>query len=193
MSPDKHPAARPNVRMTKRVNEHRKVLDWNKQSTRRRLLRWLHEIHGDPVDMEELEVADADAESDADAGGEVGEPGEILMVEGRVAEDPARIAAEAAQVIDPEHCAMPLDYVDALSEIDFRVVGALSHMTYAAARWEVNARHTGELYGVPATGREVSFTGMTFLEFEDDVPIKEWTYWELASLLEQIGAAPVSS
>jgi predicted ester cyclase len=189
MSQDKHPAARPNVRMTQKVNQHRKALDARKQSTRRRLLRWLHEIHGDPVDVEELE---ADAETEGDADGAAGEPGEIVTIEGQVAADAATLAAEAAQVIDPEHRAMPVDYVDALSEIDFRVVGALSHLNYAAARWEVHARHTGELYGVPATGRELSFTGMTFLEFEDDVPTREWTYWELASLLEQIGAAPVS-
>src|SRR4051794_11072630 len=190
MSQDKHPAARPNVRITDKVRVRLRVVDSAKKSNRRRLLRWLHESHGDPVDMGELD-SDADEQSAAaERSGAAEETGEIAMVEGQIVDDPAALAAEAAQVIDPAHRAMPLDYIDGLSEMDFRVVGALAHTHAAAARWEVQARHTGELYGVPATGRELTFTGMTFFKYEDDVPTEEWTYWELASLMEQIGAGP---
>lgn len=175
MSQPKHPAARPNVRMTGKVNQHRKAVDRLKTSNRRRLVGWLHEVHGDPVD--ELEP-----DADADAEGE--------LIEGATAGDPADPPAEQEQPIDPTHRAMPLNYLDGLSEMDFRVVGALAHTDAAAARWEVHARHTGELFGVPATGHELTFTGMTFVKYADDGGSEEWTYWELARLMEQIGANP---
>lgn len=85
---------------------------------------------------------------------------------------------------------MPRVYLEGLSDIDFRIVGALSHTNVVAARWNIQARHTAELFGVPPTNRAVDFSGMTTVRFEGNTATEEWTYWDLPKMMEQIGATP---
>ena len=78
-------------------------------------------------------------------------------------------------------------YLDGISDMDFKVEASSPRPT-RGVRWEVHATHSGELLGVPPTGRELEFFGMTIIKFVDDQATEEWTYWDLPALMEQIGA-----
>jgi steroid delta-isomerase-like uncharacterized protein len=55
-------------------------------------------------------------------------------------------------------------------------------------RWTATARHDGELFGVPATGRDVRFTGMDLHRVHDGKIVEEYGQWDALGLLRQLGA-----
>jgi steroid delta-isomerase-like uncharacterized protein len=59
---------------------------------------------------------------------------------------------------------------------------------YVATRWLVRGRHEGELMGVPASGKEVAFDGMTISRCSDGKIVEEWEICDTLGLLQQIGA-----
>jgi steroid delta-isomerase-like uncharacterized protein len=48
------------------------------------------------------------------------------------------------------------------------------HENQLAARYTVTGTHTGELMGIPPTGREISITGITIMHFEDGKVVERW-------------------
>jgi steroid delta-isomerase-like uncharacterized protein len=57
-----------------------------------------------------------------------------------------------------------------------------------AARWRARATHRGEYVGVPPTGREVEFTGISVYRIEGGKIAQSWTVEDELGLLRQIGA-----
>jgi len=60
----------------------------------------------------------------------------------------------------------------------------------AAIRWTTTGRHTGTLFGFPATGREVRIPGVGIFQFVDGKIYRHWGEDAMPSLLGQIGAFP---
>jgi predicted ester cyclase len=59
-----------------------------------------------------------------------------------------------------------------------------------AARWRARATHRGEYGGVPPTGREVEFTGISVYRIEGNRIAESWTIEDELGLMRQIGAVP---
>lgn len=59
-----------------------------------------------------------------------------------------------------------------------------------AARWRARATHRGEYVGVPPTGNEVEFTGISVYRIEGGRIAESWTVEDELSLMRQIGAVP---
>ncbi len=59
-----------------------------------------------------------------------------------------------------------------------------------AVRFCLKARHTGELLGAPATGKELQLRGATFLRFEDGRVVERWQHADDLGLLQQLGLVP---
>jgi predicted ester cyclase len=53
-------------------------------------------------------------------------------------------------------------------------------------RWTARGRHTGQLLGLPPTGRETVTTGMDMLRIADDKITEGWVSWDTLSLFEQL-------
>jgi predicted ester cyclase len=51
-------------------------------------------------------------------------------------------------------------------------------------------RHTGELLGVPATGKEVSMRGVSIFRIVDGKIVSRWGVSDLLSMFVQLGAIP---
>jgi steroid delta-isomerase-like uncharacterized protein len=49
---------------------------------------------------------------------------------------------------------------------------------------------TGELIGIPASGRKVEIDGMVFSRFEQGKWVEDYTNWDQLGMLRQIGAIP---
>jgi steroid delta-isomerase-like uncharacterized protein len=58
-------------------------------------------------------------------------------------------------------------------------------------RWSNRATHQDELLGVPATGREVTFAGMSIFRLAGGKIAELWVQTDLVGLMQQIGALPV--
>ena len=57
-------------------------------------------------------------------------------------------------------------------------------------RWTLRGAHTGTLLGVPATGKDVAFTGTTIVRMDGGKIAERWANLDVLGLLQQIGAAP---
>jgi len=59
-----------------------------------------------------------------------------------------------------------------------------------AVRWIITATHQGELAGIPATGIEATWTGMTIWRFADGKLAEGWWSIDMLGLLQQLGVIP---
>jgi steroid delta-isomerase-like uncharacterized protein len=62
-----------------------------------------------------------------------------------------------------------------------------------ACRFTTTATHQGEFFGLPPTGKEVSFDGITILEFKAGKCVERWSQADFLGLLQQLGAIPSST
>jgi steroid delta-isomerase-like uncharacterized protein len=53
-------------------------------------------------------------------------------------------------------------------------------------RWRVSGRHTGDLSGMPPSGKDIEFPGMSLWEFEDGKARQGWVLPDIASLMGQL-------
>ena len=56
------------------------------------------------------------------------------------------------------------------------------------ARWRSRATHQGEYMGIPPTGNEVEFTGISFYRIEGGKIAQSWNIEDQLGLMRQIGA-----
>lgn len=61
-----------------------------------------------------------------------------------------------------------------------------------AIRWTTTGRHTGPLFGLPPTGKEVWIPGVDIFRLVDGKIAEHWGEDAMPSLLSQIGAFPAS-
>lgn len=62
----------------------------------------------------------------------------------------------------------------ATSDLRLDIHDTFGHEDKLAARYTVTGTHTGELMGIPPTGREISITGITIMHFEDGKVVERW-------------------
>jgi steroid delta-isomerase-like uncharacterized protein len=59
-----------------------------------------------------------------------------------------------------------------------------------AVRWTATGTNTGEGNGLPATGKKVTATGMTFWRMKDGKIAEEWGLVDMVSVMRQLGQLP---
>jgi steroid delta-isomerase-like uncharacterized protein len=59
-----------------------------------------------------------------------------------------------------------------------------------AAKWTITGRHSGELMGVPATGKPIDFQGVSVVRIEDGKVAEIWGASDGLGLMQQLGAFP---
>jgi steroid delta-isomerase-like uncharacterized protein len=56
-----------------------------------------------------------------------------------------------------------------------------------AIRWHAKMTHSGEMLGIPATGKSVEITGMSIARISNGKIVAGWDNWDRLAMLEQIG------
>jgi steroid delta-isomerase-like uncharacterized protein len=57
-------------------------------------------------------------------------------------------------------------------------------------RWTFHGTHQGELFGIPATGKQVTLTGMGIYRIENGKIVELWTNFDQLGMLQQLGVVP---
>ena len=57
-------------------------------------------------------------------------------------------------------------------------------------RWSSQATHTGDLMGIPATGKRVSITGISINRVRDGKIVESWGEADMMGMLQQLGVIP---
>jgi len=81
-------------------------------------------------------------------------------------------------------------YRAAFPDLQLTVDEQVAEGDLVATRWSARGTHRGELFGIPATGRESIVTGITIDRFKDCKIAESHTNWDTLGLLQQIGAIP---
>ena len=111
--------------------------------------------------------------------------------------------AALGDIVTPDYVVHPEEVrgADGLAEMVERYRSALSGLTvtihqqftegdFVATRYTISGTHDGDLMGTPATGRDVSFTGITISRCEGGRIAEEWEITDTVGLLGQVGALP---
>lgn len=57
-------------------------------------------------------------------------------------------------------------------------------------RWTGRGTNTGELMGMPATGKEITIRGITYGRIVDGKAREAWILWDTLAMMQQLGAIP---
>ncbi|MFE7648324.1 ester cyclase [Streptomyces phaeoluteigriseus] len=72
-------------------------------------------------------------------------------------------------------------------DFSFRVDDQIAQDDLVCTRWTWTGRHKGDFVGIPATGQNVTMTGMTWQRFRGGMICEGWWQYDRAGLLEQLG------
>ncbi len=86
------------------------------------------------------------------------------------------------QVIMGVHAGLP--DVEAVSE------DVIAEGDQVAVRWTMHGTHTGELLGIPPTGKQVTLTGITIYRLSDGKIVEERGEEDALGFMQQLGVIP---
>jgi predicted ester cyclase len=56
--------------------------------------------------------------------------------------------------------------------------------------WIFRATHQGEIMGIAATGKQITFGGANIFRLQDGKVVEDWVYRDTLGLMRQLGALP---
>jgi steroid delta-isomerase-like uncharacterized protein len=77
-------------------------------------------------------------------------------------------------------------FLSAFPDLHMTVEGTVAEGDEVAVRWSVRGTHLGDGLGFPATGRAVSFRGMTWIRYSGGKMAEGWDYWDQAGLIQSL-------
>jgi predicted ester cyclase len=76
---------------------------------------------------------------------------------------------------------------NSFSDVTVDVLLQVEEGHYVATRWQLNATHTAEFAGFPASGKRVSWTGVHTDRHESGKVAESWVEWDKYRFLEELG------
>jgi predicted ester cyclase len=93
-------------------------------------------------------------------------------------------AAEQAEAAWQEAADFRQGFPDVVSTVE----DLIAEGDKVVARWKARATHQGSYMGIPPTGKEVEFTGISVYRIEAGKIAESWTIEDELGLMRQIGA-----
>lgn len=81
-------------------------------------------------------------------------------------------------------------YADAFPDARVTVQDQVVEDGKVATRWIARGTHAGDIADVPATGKEVTVSGVTISRLEHGRVVEQWVTWDRLGMLVQLGAIP---
>lgn len=100
--------------------------------------------------------------------------------------DPATPSALRGPEAVKQNAAM---YRKAFPDLRIKIEETISDGDHVVARWTSSGTHSGELQGIPATGRRTTSSGITIARFVNGKIAEEWVNWDTLGLMRQLGVA----
>lgn len=98
---------------------------------------------------------------------------------------------EGSETTGPESFRLYLsNFLEAFPDIQLFVEHGIEEGDHVVVRWTAQGTHQGGTLGIPVTGAEVSFSGMTWFVFNEYGQIVEsWDSWNQGALVHQLAQA----
>ena len=102
----------------------------------------------------------------------------------------------ASQALDRDQSrAYTQGFIDAFPDLHFENRQKIAQGDYVVINWVASGTHTGPLRTptgatIPPTGKKAIVPGSTTYQFKDGKAVRGWTYWDMVTLLAQLGLMP---
>jgi len=77
-------------------------------------------------------------------------------------------------------------YKEAFPDAHFTITHIFGDDTHAAIRYEVEGTHYGDAFGIPATGKKFTSTGLVIYEMRDGKIYRSWQELDLMGIVNQL-------
>ena len=81
-------------------------------------------------------------------------------------------------------------YRDAFPDLRLTIEQQVAEGEYVTTRWTARGTHQGELFGMTATGKQATVTGITIDQIVNGRFVESRTNWDTLGLLQQLGVVP---
>jgi steroid delta-isomerase-like uncharacterized protein len=99
--------------------------------------------------------------------------------------------ASPEPVLGPEGLKRNVEgYRTAFPDVRLSIDDEIAEGDRVVTRWTARGTHQAELFGIPATGKQATVTGMTIDRIVEGRIAESWTNWDTLGLLQQLGALP---
>jgi len=78
----------------------------------------------------------------------------------------------------------------AMPDIHLNIEDEIAAGDKVVHRWTMTGTDTGGLFGMPPSGKHLTFTGMTIARMEDGKVVERWTNVDELGILQQLGIVP---
>ena len=79
-----------------------------------------------------------------------------------------------------------MNYLNGFSNIEFTIVDAFGQGNRIVKHWNFKGVHTGDFFGIPATGNTLDLSGTTLVTMENGKIAKEQDFFDMQSLILQL-------
>ncbi len=79
-----------------------------------------------------------------------------------------------------------MNYLNGFSNIEFTIVDAFGQGSRIVKHWNFKGVHTGDFFGIPATGNTLDLSGTTLVTMENGKIAKEQDFFDMQSLTSQL-------
>ena len=79
-----------------------------------------------------------------------------------------------------------MNYLNGFSNIEFTIVDAFGQGNRIVKHWNFKGVHTGDFFGIPATGNTLDLSGTTLVTMENGKIAKEQDFFDMQSLTSQL-------
>jgi steroid delta-isomerase-like uncharacterized protein len=81
-------------------------------------------------------------------------------------------------------------YVNAFPDVKITIEDMIAKGDKVAIRWSATGTHTGELMGIPATGKQITVTGLDITRFAGGKSVEFWGQFDQMGMMQQLGVIP---
>ena len=79
-----------------------------------------------------------------------------------------------------------MNYLNGFSDIEFTILDAFGQGERIVKHWNFKGTHTGDFFGIPATGNKLDLSGTTLVTMKDGKIAKEQDFFDMQSLTSQL-------
>jgi hypothetical protein len=79
------------------------------------------------------------------------------------------------------------NYVTGFSNIDFTIVDVFGQGDKIVKHWNFKGKHTGDFFGIPATGKLVDLDGVTLVKMKNGKIAREQDFMDNMAFMQQLG------
>lgn len=82
------------------------------------------------------------------------------------------------------------NYLTGFSEVTFTIVDVFGQDDKIVKHWNFKGKHTGDFFGIPATGKEVNVNGVTLVKMNNGKISQEQDFMDNLEFMQQLGIIP---